>query len=119
MTTANAGNRTSQPEFVDLYRAGLRSSVELMKASLEGMERLQNQQLAAVRAAVEQQSKSSGELGKAKTLDELIELQGKLAGAQFERLMGYWTSLYEAAGQNHMAALAQARAWLDVTQARR
>jgi phasin family protein len=110
--TATAG-RTSQPEFVDLYRAGLRSSVELMKASLEGMERLQNQQLAAVRAAVEQQSKSSGDLGKAKTLDELIDLQGRLAGAQFERLMGYWSGLYQAAGQNQMALLAQARAWLS------
>ena len=59
-----------------------------MKASLERMERLQNQQLAAVRGAVEQQSKSSGVLGQARTLDELIALQGKLAGAQFERLMG-------------------------------
>jgi phasin family protein len=77
------------------------------------MERLQNQQLAAVRAAVEQQSKSSGDLGKAKTLDELIELQGRLAGAQFERLMGYWSGLYQAAGQNQMAVLEQARAWLS------
>lgn len=82
-----------QQEFVDLYRAGLKSSLELMKMSLENVERLQNQQLAVVLAAVEQQSKSSGE--------------------QFQRLMGYWTGVYEAAGQNQMAALAQARTWLN------
>jgi hypothetical protein len=82
-----------QQEFVDLYRAGLKSSLELMKVSLENVERLQNQQLAVVLATVEQQSKSSGE--------------------QFQRLMGYWTGVYEAAGQNQMAALAQTRAWLD------
>jgi hypothetical protein len=92
--TASATNvKSGQQEFVELYRAGLKSSLELMKLSLDNVERLQNQQLAAVRAAVEQQSKSSGE--------------------QFERLMGYWTGLYEAAGQSQMAALAQTRAWLD------
>ena len=38
-----------QAEFLDLYKAGLKSAVELMKASLESAERLQQQQLSAIR----------------------------------------------------------------------
>lgn len=48
-----------QPGLLDLYRAGLKSAAELMKTSLEGTERLQNQQLAAIRAALEQQASVS------------------------------------------------------------
>jgi phasin family protein len=114
----------AQPEFVDLYRAGLKSSVELLRASLEGVERLQNQHLAAIRSALEEQSKSSGELGEVKTLDQLMALQSKMAGAQLERVVGYWTGLFQAAGQNQMAAIgqmqnqmAQARDWLSETYA--
>jgi phasin family protein len=111
---------TQQPEFLDLYRVSLRSAADLMKASLESAERLQNQQLAAIRTALDQQAKSVSEFGQAKSLDELMTLQGRMAGAQFERVMGYWSSLAQAAGQNQMAAigqiqsqLAQAREWLN------
>jgi hypothetical protein len=52
-----------QAELFDLYRAALKSAVDLMKLSLENAERLQNQQLAAVRTALEQQAKTVAELG--------------------------------------------------------
>ena len=68
-----------QSEFVELYRAGLKSSLEFWRSSLEGVERFQNQQLV-----------------------DFIELQGKLAEAQLQGMMGY-----------QRAALAQARAWLN------
>ena len=61
-----------QAEFLDLYRAGLKTSADLMKASLQNAERLQNQQLSAIRTALEQQSKSINELGQARTIDELV-----------------------------------------------
>ena len=32
-----------QPELLDLYRAGLKGAADLMKATLESVERLQNQ----------------------------------------------------------------------------
>ena len=37
-----------QADLFDLYRAGLKSAADLMKASLESAERLQNQQLVAI-----------------------------------------------------------------------
>ncbi len=95
-----------QPEFLDLYRAGLKSAADLMKTSLESAERLQNQQLAAIRTALEQQAKATAELRDAKSLDELMAIQTRMAGAQFERLVGYWTSL----SQSHIS---QAREWFS------
>lgn len=107
---------TQQPELFDLYRAGLKGAVDLMKISLENAERLQNQQLAAIRSALEQLAKSVAELGQAKTMDELMAVQTRMAGAQMERMVGYWTSLYEnqmsAIGQMQ-SQMAQARQWLS------
>jgi len=95
-----------QAEFLDLYRAGLKTAADMMKVSLQGAERLQNQQLNAIRTALEQQSKSINELGQAKTIDELLALQTRMAGAQWERAMGFWSEL----AQNQMA---QARDWMS------
>ena len=95
-----------QAEFLDLYKAGLKTAADLMKASLESVERLQNQQLAAIRTALDQQSKSINELGQARTLDELLSLQTKIAGAQIERAVGFWSELYQA-------QMAQAQSWFN------
>ena len=84
-----------QAELFDLYRAGLKTAADLMKASLESAERLQNQQLVAMRSAIDQQQKSVGELSQAKSLDELLALQTRLAGAHFERAMSYWGELVQ------------------------
>jgi phasin family protein len=95
-----------QAEFLDLYRAGLKTAADMMKVSLQGAERLQNQQLVAIRTALDQQSKAVNELGQARTIDELLALQTKMAGAQWERAMGYWTELCQT-------QMAQARDWLS------
>ena len=95
-----------QAEFLDLYRAGLKTAADLMKVSLQGAERLQNQQLVAIRTALDQQSKSINDLSQARTIDELLALQTKMAGAQWERAMGYWSELW----QNQIA---QSRDWLN------
>ena len=109
-----------QAEMFDLYRAGLKSAADILKASLEGAERLQNQNLVAIRTAIVEQSKSLSELGQAKSLDELMALQAKIAGEQFQRTMGYWSGLCQTAGQNQMAVISQmqaqvasARNWLE------
>lgn len=106
-TPQNALQYALQPDLFDLYRAGLRTASEMMKASLENAERLQNQQLVAIRSALDQQSRSLGELGQARSLDELMALQTRMAGAQLERTMGMWTSLWQMAGENQMAAISQ------------
>jgi phasin family protein len=102
-----------QAEFLDLYKAGLKTAADLMKASLQSAEKLQNQQLVAIRTALDQQSKSISELGQASTIDEVLALQTKMAGAQWERAMGYWSELAQT-------QMAPARDWLnETTQAAR
>jgi phasin family protein len=95
-----------QAEFLDLYRTGLKTAADLMKVSLQNAERLQNQQLVAIRTALDQQSKAASELGQARTIDELLALQTKLAGSQWERAMGYWTELWQT-------QISQSRDWLN------
>jgi len=113
-----------QAEFLDLYRSGLKNAADLMKASLESAERLQNQQLSAIRHALEQQSRAMDELTEARSFDQLVSLQQQMAGANFERVMGYWSNLCQVAGQNQVAAIsqaqvqmAQAREWFNETYA--
>jgi len=96
-----------QAEMLDLYRAGLKTAADLLKTSLENAERLQNQQLVAIRTLIVEQAKSASELGSARTLDELLSAQSRLANAQIERALGYWSELCQVAGQNQMAAIGQ------------
>lgn len=106
-----------QAEFLDLYRSGLKNAADLMKASLESAERLQQQHLAAIRKALEQNTQSLAELSGAQSLDDLMALQQKMAGAQFERVMGYWSTLCQTAGESQVATIskqmAQAREWFN------
>ena len=99
-----------QAEFLDLYRAGLKTAADMMKVSLQSAERLQNQQLVAIRTALDQQSKSISELTQARTLDEMLAVQTKIAGAQIERAVGYWSELCQT-------QMAQARDWFNETAA--
>ena len=96
-----------QAEMLDLYRASLKSAADLFKTSLESAERLQNQQLVAIRTAIVEQGKSASELTSARTLDELLSAQSRIAGGQIERALGYWSDLCQLAGQNQMAAIGQ------------
>src|SRR5258706_626835 len=96
-----------QAEMLDLYRAGLKTAADLLKTSLENAERLQNQQLVTIRTAIVEQAKTASEIGSARTLDELLSAQSRLAGAQIERALRYWSELCQVAGQNQMAAIGQ------------
>ena len=93
-----------QAEFLDLYKAGLKTAADLMKVSLQGVEKLQNQQLVVIRQALDQQSKTISELSQVRSIDELLALQTKMAGVQMERAMGYWTEFAQT-------QMAQARDW--------
>jgi len=96
-----------QAEMLDLYRAGLKNAADILKTSLENAERLQNQQLVAIRTAIVEQTRTASELGSARTLDELLSAHSRLAGVQIERALGYWSELCQVAGQNQMAAIGQ------------
>ena len=107
---------TRQAELLDLYRAGLKSAADVMKSSLESAERLQNQQLVAMRTAIVDSGKSVAELSSARTLDELLAAQSRIAGSQFERAVSLWSDWLAAASENQREAMQRvqdsARVWL-------
>lgn len=107
-----------QAELFDLYRAGLKTAADFLKTSLESAERLQNQHLVAIRTAIDQSSESVTELGRAKTLDELMAVQTRIVGENVERAIGYWGDLVQLATENQRKALAQLQdqaRWLGET----
>ncbi len=96
-----------QTQIFDLYRSGLRTMNDLMKSSLETTERLQNQQLQQVRSALEETTRSTGQLGDIRSLDELLAAQARLAGSQVQRTVDFWNSLWRAAGDSQIALISQ------------
>lgn len=96
-----------QTQIFDLYRSGLRTMNDLVKSSLETTERLQNQHLQQVRSAIEETTRSAGQLGDIRSLDELMAAQARLAGSQVQRTMDFWSNLWRAAGDSQIALISQ------------
>jgi Phasin protein len=97
----------AQSQWLDLYRSSLKTMNDVMKTSLETTERLHNQQLQQVRSALEETTRSTGELTDVHSLDQLMALQGKLAGSQLQRTLDFWGSIWRAAGDSHIALISQ------------
>jgi len=95
--------------FFEAYRSGLRAAADLMKTSLESAERLQNQQLEAIRGALEENVRSTRQLSEAGSLGELMALQTRFTGAQIERSVDFWTRAWRAAGETQAALIGQAQ----------
>jgi len=96
-----------QTYFLELYRAGVRATSDIAKASLENAQRLQAQQAEALREAIEANSRASRELAEAKSLTDLMALQLKLAGTQAERAADFWTRALRTASETQVAILGQ------------
>lgn len=109
-----------QTQFFEMYRNGLKSTADMMAASLEGAQRLQQQQLDALHTALEDQVKSARELSEVRTMDELASLQARLTGVQVERAVDFWSRMWRAASDNQVAIMGRAQSQLaqvrDVTQ---
>ncbi|MGH8677616.1 MAG: TIGR01841 family phasin [Burkholderiales bacterium] len=89
-----------QEQFLDFYRAGLKATLDMMKASYEGAERLRSQQLEAINSALAANTQLAAEISGANSVEQLMALQTKLAGVQAEAVIGYWRSLGQAAVEN-------------------
>ena len=103
-------------QFLDLYRAGLKTATELMKTSLETAERVQRQQLDAVRGALEENQKSASEIAEVRSLDDLMELQNRLSRSQMERMLTFWSSTWRLASENQMALVGQMQSQMNQAQ---
>jgi phasin protein len=96
-----------QTQWLDLYRAGLRSAADMMKTSLENTERMQQQQLQVIRNALEETTKSTSQVGDVKSLDDVMALNSRLAGAQLERMTEFWSNWWRAAGETQKSMIDQ------------
>jgi phasin family protein len=101
-----------QTQFFEMYRHGLKTTADMMAASLEGAQRLQQQQLDALHTALEDQVKSARELSEVRTMDELAALQTRLTGAQLERAVDFWSRMWRAASDNQVAIIGRAQSQL-------
>ena len=102
-----------QTQFLDLYRASMKTAVDAMKSTLESAERVQNRQLELLRSAMEENARSASQLSEVKSLDEMIALQTRFAGSQMERAMDFWSGLWRTAGDNQMAMIGQWQSQAD------
>lgn len=96
-----------QTQLIDLYRAGIRSAAEMMKASLEQTERLQQQQLQLVRSALEENTRSGSQASEVKSLDDIVAFNSRLAGVQLERMTEFWANWWRAAGDTQKSMIEQ------------
>lgn len=96
-----------QQQFMEMYRASLRSATDVLKASLEQTERMQQQQLQLVRSALEETTRSASQLTEMKNLDEMMALNSRLAGAQLERMADLWSGMWRAAGDAQKSMIDQ------------
>lgn len=102
-----------QAQFLDLYRAGVRSVVDAMNTSLENTQRLQKRQMDMVRSALEQNSRSTEQLGEVRNLEDLMALNSRLVGAQLDRMAEFWTGMFRMAGDAQKSMIDQMQEQMD------
>jgi hypothetical protein len=96
-----------QTYLLELYRAGMRAACDIARASIENAQRLQAQQLDALREALQANAQSSERLSEATSLTDLMALQLQLAGGQAERAAQWWTRAWRTASETQVAMLGQ------------
>jgi hypothetical protein len=98
-----------QEQFVDFFRHGMKTAADITQASLNAGLRLQEKQLDMVRGFIEENARSTERLGEARSLEDLVSLQSRLAGAQIQRVAEFWSTLWQAAAENQQAFIGQIR----------
>ena len=97
----------AQSQFLDMYRSIARRANDSMRATLESGERLHQQQLEAVRAALEQSNQAARQLGDVRSVDELFSAQSRLAGSQVAHAMEIWRGMWRAFGDTQITFWSQ------------
>lgn len=89
-----------QTQFVDLYRNGIKTAADVARMSLESSVKMQEKQLEIVRGILEEQARSADEITRAGSVEELLAVQSRIAGAQWGRVVEFWSSVWQTAAQN-------------------
>jgi hypothetical protein len=88
-----------QEQFFQIYRAGLQRSADMMSGAFETARRLQQEQLEAWNAAMEEQASSMRQLAEVRSVEDLMALQARVAGTQIQRAMALWSSVWRMASE--------------------
>ena len=107
-----------QNQFVDLYRNGIKTTTELARMSLENFARLQERQLGIVRNILDEGKRSAEALGEAKSFEDLMSAQTRLAGVQLERVAEFWSSVVHTAAEQQKAWIEQFQSQVGQTRER-
>jgi len=94
-----------QNQWVDLYRNGIRTASDVARVSLESSIRMHEKQLRMAREILQEQPRSAEEITRAGSVQELLALQSRLAGAQFGRMIELWSSIWQTAAQTQAQGL--------------
>ena len=98
-----------QNQLIDIYRNGIKTATDVSRASLETFVQLQERQLGIVRNMLDESKRSADGISEAKSLEDLVSLQSRLAGAQLERVAEFWSSILHSAAE-------QQKTWIDRMQ---
>lgn len=96
-----------QTYLLELYRAGLRTASDIARASLETTQRMNAQNMDALREALEDNVRTARELGEARSLDQLLALQTRIATEQAQRAADTWSRLWRTASETQVAMIGQ------------
>jgi hypothetical protein len=94
-----------QSQFIDLYRNSIKTATEVARSYMENTVRIQQRQLDMAKSALDDSSRSAQQVTEAKSFEDLVGLQSRLAGAQFERMAEFWSGLWYAAADQQKAAI--------------
>jgi hypothetical protein len=94
-----------QNRFVDFYQSGMKTAADVAKMSVQNSIRLQEKQFEIVRGALNEQARAVDELAGAKSMEEMLALQSRIASAQLGRVVEFWSSLWQAAAENQSQGL--------------
>lgn len=97
----------AQSNLFELYQSGLLSALDVMKACLQGAEDLRTKQLAAIRTAMTELSRSCDEVGEAKSFETLFALQSRISAWQFEKVLGHWSGIAQSGSESQAEVLRQ------------
>ena len=96
-----------QSQFIDLYRNSIKTATDVARSYMENTVRIQQRQLDMAKSALDDSSRSAQQVTEAKSFEDLVSLQSRLAGAQIERVAEFWSSLWFAAADQQKAVIEQ------------
>jgi PAB1-binding protein PBP1 len=90
-----------------LYRNSIKTTTEAARSYLENTVRIHQRQLDMAKTALEESSRSAQQVTEAKSFEDLVTLQSRLAGAQIERMAEFWSGLWHAAADQQKSMIEQ------------